>query len=127
MRRPVIRPLMVPSNGTPAGPLVSALVHVLIGVAVVGGSIAGTAVLQSWDELPEGLRFLVPPSTVRPSATRDVSFNAGAGDGGTSTAQVESDFGARRAGSADGHDSGGSDGSGALGELTHGNVPPGTG
>ena len=100
MRRPVIRPLMVPRTGTPAGPLVSALIHGLVAMTVVGGSIAGTAVLQSWEDLPEGLRFLVPPSTARPTATKALAFSAGAGDGGTSLAEHESDFGARRAGSS---------------------------
>lgn len=99
MRRPVIRPLQIPVEPAPAGALASALAHVAIIVAIVGAPIAGSAVLQSWEDLPEGLRFLVPPSTTRPAAAKDLAFNAGAGDGGTITSQNESEFGGRRAGS----------------------------
>ncbi len=101
MRRPVIRLLPSQAAAPPSGALASALAHILIGVAIVGAPFAGSAVIEAWDELPEGLRFLVPPSTTKPTAARDLSFNAGAGDGGTSTAQREDAFGERRAGSAD--------------------------
>jgi TonB family protein len=100
MRRPVIRPLTVTGTGTPAGALVSALAHALVIVAVIGGTTAGTAVLQHWENLPEGLRFLVPPNVTRPEPTRELAFSTGSGDGGTSVAERESEFGQRRAGSA---------------------------
>ena len=98
MRRPLIRPLIAPPSGSPVGALVSALTHVLVGVAIVGGPIAGKAVLDSWDELPEGLRFLVPPPKAPPSLEPALNYAPGSGDGGTSTATVERDDGQRRAG-----------------------------
>lgn len=98
MRRPLIRPLSAPASGSPVGAVVSALTHVLVGVAIVGGPIAGKAVLDSWDELPEGLRFLVPPPKAPPTMEPALNYAPGAGDGGTSTATVERDDGQRRAG-----------------------------
>lgn len=98
MRRPVIRPLTTSGAGSPVGAAISALTHVLVGVALVGGPIAGKAVLDSWDELPEGLRFLVPPPKAPPTIEPALAYRSGAGEGGTSTATVERDDGARRAG-----------------------------
>lgn len=98
MRRPDIRPLHAAGAGSPVGAAISALAHVLIGVALVGGPIAGKAVLDSWDELPEGLRFLVPPPKAPPTIEPALAYTTGAGDAGTSTATVERDDGARRAG-----------------------------
>lgn len=99
MRRPLISPLPTPAGGSPAGAVISALTHALvIAVVVVGGPVAGKAVMDSWDELPEGLRFLVPPPKAPPTIEPALQFTPGAGDGGTSTATVESPFGERRAG-----------------------------
>lgn len=98
MRHPIIRPLHAPAAGSPVGTAISALTHVLVGVALVGGPIAGKAVYDSWDELPEGLRFLVPPPKAPPTIEPALAYTPGAGDGGTSTATVERDDGARRAG-----------------------------
>lgn len=102
MPRPIIRPLPTPGAGSPVGALISALTHVAVGVAIVGGPIAGRAVLENWDELPEGLRFLVPPPKAPPSPEPALNYSPGAGDGGTSTAKVERDDGARRAGTRGG-------------------------
>lgn len=98
MRRPVIRPLELPGAGTPVGTAISVLTHLLVGVALVGGPIAGKAVYDSWDELPEGLRFLVPPPKAPPTIEPALAYTPGAGDGGTSTATVERDDGELRAG-----------------------------
>jgi TonB family protein len=100
MPRRVIRLLPSPGAAPPTGALASVVAHVLIGLAVVGAPFAGSAVMDAWDELPEGLRFLVPPSTTKPAAARDLAFDAGAGDGGRATALREDPFGARRAGAA---------------------------
>jgi protein TonB len=98
MRRPVIRPLTTSGAGSPVGAAISALTHVLVGVALVGGPIAGKAVLDSWDELPEGLRFLVPPPKAPPTIEPALAYQQGSGDGGVTDAVVERDDGARRAG-----------------------------
>lgn len=98
MHRPIIRPMPTPGAESPFGALVSVLTHVAVVAVAVGGPIAGKAVIDSWDELPEGLRFLVPPPKAPPTVEPALNYTAGAGDGGTSTATVERDDGARRAG-----------------------------
>lgn len=99
MRRPVISPLPTPSGGSPVGAVISALAHVaVIVLVVVGAPMARSVALDSWEDLPEGLRFIAPPPKAPPTMEPALQFTPGAGDGGTSTATVERDDGARRAG-----------------------------
>jgi TonB family protein len=100
MRRPVITLLPTPAATNGLGAVIGVLAHALLAVALVavGGPMADRAVRRSWEEVPEGLRFLVPPPQAPPTVEPALQFIPGAGDGGTSTATVERPDGARRAG-----------------------------
>lgn len=98
MPRQIISPLPPATRGSPVGAVVSALAHIAVIVLVVVGAPMTSVLLDSWDDLPEGLRFLVPPPKAPPTKEPALQFTPGAGDGGTSTATRESEFGARRAG-----------------------------
>lgn len=92
----------------PVGTFASALAH----AAIVAGSVIGTITAypapEDMGELPEGLRFLVPPSTSPAPAQSNLAFTDGAGDGGTvMNATVEAAYGGRRAGSGSGEGSAG--------------------
>lgn len=82
----------------PFAALVSAGAHGLIIGGIVLGSAVGTVAWEAFGELPEGLRFLVPPVTSPAPSQRSVGFAAQLGDGGTSFAENSGDFGERRAG-----------------------------
>jgi len=81
------------------GPLVSALLHALFVASAVIAPAAATMVLTDPEQLPEGLRFLIPPRTSPASSIRQVTFEQTGGDGGDIQDGVESDEGGRRAGS----------------------------
>jgi TonB family protein len=93
-----IRALYSAATPDKTGPLVSALLHALFVATVVIAPAAATIVLTDPDSLPEGLRFLVPPSASPASAMRQVTFEQTGGDGGDIQDGVESDEGRRRAG-----------------------------
>lgn len=81
------------------GPLISAFLHaVLIATAVIGPA-AATMVLTDPDSLPEGLRFLIPPSASPASNVAQVTYDQRGGDGGDVEDGVEAETGGRRAGS----------------------------
>jgi protein TonB len=82
----------------PLGALVSAGAHGVIIGSIVLGSAAGTVAWQAFGELPEGLRFLVPPSTSPAPAQAAPGYATRVGDGGTSLAERQGDFGELRAG-----------------------------
>lgn len=82
----------------PFGALFSAGAHGLIIGSLLVGSAVGTVAWESFGELPEGLRFLVPPTTSPAPAQANLGFARLEGDQGTSLAERTSDFGARRAG-----------------------------
>lgn len=86
----------------PLAALVSAGAHGLIVGAIVVGSAVGTVAWEAFGELPEGLRFLVPPVTSPAPAQAAVGYAPQLGDGGTSFAEQPGDFGERRAGSQSG-------------------------
>lgn len=80
------------------GPIVSAFLHaVLVATAVIAPA-AATIVITDPDSIPEGLRFLIPPSASPASALAQVTYTQGGGDGGDITDGVESETGGRRAG-----------------------------
>lgn len=86
----------------PVGALASAGAHGLIIGSIILGSAVGTVAWEAMGELPEGLRFLVPPSTSPAPARASIGFASRVGDGGTSLAEKEGDFGERRAGQRSG-------------------------
>lgn len=86
----------------PLAALVSAGAHGLIIGAIVVGSAVGTVAWEAFGELPEGLRFLVPPVTSPAPSEAAASYAKQLGDGGTSLADKTDNFGARRAGERSG-------------------------
>jgi protein TonB len=86
----------------PLGALVSAGAHGVIIGAIVVGSAVGTVAWESFGELPEGLRFLVPPVTSPAPSQAAASYAKQIGDGGTSLADKTGEFGERRAGERSG-------------------------
>jgi TonB family protein len=99
MPRHVINPLPNAPRPEPFAALVSAVTHVLIVSAMVAAPALGTMALESMGVLPEGLRFLVPPSTSPAPAQAAMQFSERTGDNGTSFAEHEGAFGDLRAGS----------------------------
>ncbi len=93
-----IRALYSAASPDKTGPLVSALLHALFVATTVIAPAAATIVMTDPDSLPEGLRFLVPPSASPASAIRQITFEQTGGDGGDVRDGVESDEGGRRAG-----------------------------
>jgi TonB family protein len=86
----------------PLAALVSAGAHGLIIGAIVLGSAVGTVAWEAFGELPEGLRFLVPPVTSPAPSQKSVDYASQEGDGGTSLAAKTGDFGDRRVGTRTG-------------------------
>lgn len=82
----------------PLAALVSAGAHGLIIGAIVVGSAVGTVAWEALGELPEGLRFLIPPVTSPAPSQKAAGYAAQLGDGGTSLAAKTGDFGEPRAG-----------------------------
>ncbi len=86
------------ARAEPIGALFSAGAHgVLIGSIIVGSAV-GTVAWEAMGELPEGLRFLVPPATSPAPAQANLGYASRVGDDGTSLATKTGAFGARRAG-----------------------------
>lgn len=86
----------------PLAALVSAGAHGLIIGAIILGSAVGTVAWEAFGELPEGLRFLVPPVTSPAPSQEAARYAAQLGEGGTSLADDTGDFGERRAGERSG-------------------------
>ncbi len=82
----------------PMAALVSAGAHGLIIGAIVVGSAVGTVAWEAFGELPEGLRFLVPPVTSPAPSQKSVDYASQIGDEGTSLAENPGDVGELRAG-----------------------------
>lgn len=82
----------------PIGALFSAGAHGVIVGSILIGSAVGTVAWEAMGELPEGLRFLVPPPTSPAPAQANLGYATRVGDGGTSVATKTSDFGQLRAG-----------------------------
>jgi TonB family protein len=82
----------------PVGTAVSALAHAAVVVATTVGSVTRGTEPAEMPPLPQGLTFLVPPSTSPAPAQATLRFEPAAGDGGTAVGTTESDFGAQRAG-----------------------------
>lgn len=96
---------LLPSDAArpePLAALVSAGAHGLIIGGIVVGSAVGTVAWEAFGELPEGLRFLVPPVTSPAPSQQSASYTAQLGDGGNSLADKTKDFGERRAGERSG-------------------------
>lgn len=86
----------------PLAALVSAGAHGLVIGAIVVGSAVGTVAWEAFGELPEGLRFLLPPVTSPAPAQQSVGYTVPLGDVGPSVATTTGDFGERRAGALGG-------------------------
>jgi len=92
---------LLPTQSTgaePVGALFSAGAHGVIIGSIIVGSAVGTVAWEAMGELPEGLRFLLPPATSPAPARATLGYATRVGDDGTSLATKTSDFGQRRAG-----------------------------
>lgn len=83
----------------PVGTAVSVLAHAAVVVATAVGSVTRGTEPMEMPPLPQGLTFLVPPTTSPAPAQAQLRFDPASGDGGTAVSTDESTFGARRAGS----------------------------
>lgn len=98
----------------PLAALVSAGAHGLIIGSLVVGSAVGTVAWEAFGELPEGLRFLLPPVTSPAPAQQSVGYTSQLGAEGTSLASKTEEFGERRAGAPSGAVPTGAAGTGAA-------------
>ena len=76
---------LLPSQAAPTEPfaaLVSAGAHGVIIGAIVLGSAVGTVAWEAFGELPEGLRFLLPPVTSPAPSRASVGYASQVGDRG---------------------------------------------
>jgi TonB family protein len=97
-KSPRISTIFVAPTPDKTGPLISAFLHALFVASAVIAPAAASIALTDPDSLPEGLRFLIPPSASPASSVAQITYEQRGGDGGTIEDGVEGENGGRRAG-----------------------------